>query len=106
MDVPPSSGRIALFNLSNLKLYSGRIALLNLSNLKLYSVRNFISTWFDPETVSDSIWCRELRAWELEEVLKLNEAIVGVVLTDGSDQVVWSVTNKNPILVLMVEVFC
>lgn len=44
-----------------------------LSKLNQFSVRDFNEVWFNPSTESDMLWNRDLRAWELEEVLKLND---------------------------------
>lgn len=66
-----------------------------LSKLKWFIVRDFSEVWFNLEAESDMLWNCDLRAWELEEVLKLNDILDELVLTEGSDQLVWCVTN-NP----------
>lgn len=67
--------------------------LYDLSKLKFFMVKEFCEAWYNPETESRMLWTRQLRAWELEEVLKLNELIEELVFTEGDDRVIWKISN-------------
>lgn len=68
--------------------------LYNLSKIKFSSVRMFVESWQSNDSSVNILWSRQLRAWELKEVLKLNSMINSLVFSSGSDHLVWSVYNQ------------
>lgn len=71
------------FNITYQRLY-------NLCKIKKVVVKDFIGFWQNDSTRSEHLWKRELRAWELEEVVKLNEVIESFTFKIGVDSLAWS----------------
>lgn len=76
------------------KLSTQYARLYSLSKLRFVSVKSFRDAWFHPDTISSGLWSRDLRAWELEEALNLNNIIEELNLEVRHDQVVWIPTGK------------
>lgn len=49
--------------------------LFSLSKKRLTSVRDFCEFWNNPNTEVDMLLSRQLRAWELEDAVKINDII-------------------------------
>lgn len=48
-----------------------------------------------PEQIIENIWSRPLRAWELQEVLKLNDIINFINFAAGKDSLIW-IKSQSP----------
>ena len=68
--------------------------LYNLSTFKEIIVQKFYSISHKKSLKVASFWSRSLRSWELEEVEALESFIDKVVMGEGEDSIVWSVTKK------------
>lgn len=68
--------------------------LFNLSRFKFTSVRDFCELWNDPKTEIETLWSHQLRVWELEEAIKINDIIENLVFSLDSDQFIWLPSKK------------
>lgn len=68
--------------------------LYNISLGKFQTVREFCELWNHPETEPHMLWSRDLRAWELEESVKLNDYIAELNFAIGNDILIWKQTGK------------
>lgn len=66
----------------NGRLYHQFSRLFELTKLKGLSVKDFCEIWHNQEIEISMLWRRHLRAWELDEKLKLDDLIEGLVFSD------------------------
>lgn len=64
--------------------------LYTLCKVKKVVVKDFISLWQKETTSFEHLWKRNLRAWELEEVVRLNEIINSLSFKKGVDSLIWT----------------
>ncbi|KAK1361779.1 hypothetical protein POM88_046253 [Heracleum sosnowskyi] len=91
-------GTVALFWedrwLESGDLYLSFSRLFSLSKMHNVSVRSFCDFWMDPNTEFHMLWNMDLRAWELDEVMRLNGIINSIIFSPGTDSLVWMVTKR------------
>ncbi|KAK1382287.1 hypothetical protein POM88_020022 [Heracleum sosnowskyi] len=63
--------------------------LYNISKLKFLTVRAACEMWWLPGQSMENLWTRPLRAWELEEALKINDVISAINFQVGEDIFIW-----------------
>lgn len=68
--------------------------LFKISKLKRLTIKVFCDIWSNSATLTSSLQRRQLREWELQEALKLNDIIEWMVFSVGSDKLVWKESNK------------
>lgn len=69
--------------------------LFQLSKLKNEVVRNVIVLWECYDHEGEVFWSRQLRHWELEEVIPLNKVITSINLSAAEDTLIWTPYGKE-----------
>ncbi|KAK1371244.1 hypothetical protein POM88_037336 [Heracleum sosnowskyi] len=63
--------------------------LYNISKHKFLTVRAVCEMWWLSGQRMENLWTRPLRAWELEEALKINDVISAINFKVGGDILIW-----------------
>lgn len=80
--------------LGNCELYKSFSRLFQLSKVHNVSVRSFVDIWSAPNSDSNTSWSRQLRAWDLDEAMRLNDIIDSIIFSSGMDYLLWIRTSK------------